>query len=97
MELEQRRQENKMKKDEFCAFYLTRKTQSQMTKDEFYAFYLKKEEWYPHNKVDQLTIIKMKRRNANINDCPVSTDTKTLAWGIMMENKMIIIFNIKKG
>ena len=29
-----------------------------------------KEEWYPHSKVDQLTIIRMKRRNTNINDCP---------------------------
>ena len=41
-ELEQRRQENKMTKDELCASYLTRKTKSKRTKDEFYVYYLKK-------------------------------------------------------
>ena len=41
-ELEQRRQENKMTKDEFSASYLTKKTRSKTTKDEFYVFYLKK-------------------------------------------------------
>ena len=41
-ELEQRREENKMMKDEFSASYLMKKTRSQMPKDEFSASYMKK-------------------------------------------------------
>ena len=86
----------KMMKDEFSASYLTKKTRSKMTKDEFYAFYLKKKDGTPTKKMINWLLSGWGEECQCrwLHQCP--HNTTIVIWGIMIKNKMIIIFSIKR-
>ena len=68
-ELKERRQENKMMKDEFSASYLTKKTRSKKIKDECSSSCMKKKT-VPLLKSRLIDYCQDEERNANVDDYP---------------------------
>ena len=92
---ETKKTRNKMMRDEFYTFYLTKKRRSKTMKDEFFASYLKKNSTPLQSRL--INYYQNEERDANVNDYPsIHMILRQSSGGIMMDNKMIIIFNIER-